>query len=408
MSYYEFLKSCFNREKFLSFNEFTEKIKYLHDFFEDLNDNKKYQILKKHYNIYKSNFPYNKRISRHDIHLIGFKKIRKNKKEYYIYKGYSENEAKNILKTKYGTNDINYIMKKYKCSVKKAHNILRDRKKQEYNTKLNNPNWKNIKKSYGRSIDSYLNKINPETNEYYTYTEAKKKVHDIQSEMSKRRWNKVRSGVLENIPNTTLEYYINKGMDITEAKKALSRRQDTRSLKRHIERYGEKEGIKKYNQKIQKYKKTCSLKSSDELLDWKIKKVNRSKFYSDSSIKIFNSILENIHIPYNIFMKDNEYFIYDEELKKIYFYDFCVPSINMIIEYHGIKFHPNKDKLNENEWDSWKQLFSNKKAEEVYQKDKRKKEIAIKNDFDYFVIWEDDPMESKINELKYEIISRIK
>ena len=53
--------------------------------------------------------------------------------------------------------------------------------------------------------------------------------------------------------NTTLEYYLSKGMSEDEAKHALRKRQTTFSLEKCIEKYGEVEGIKRFKERQEKW-----------------------------------------------------------------------------------------------------------------------------------------------------------
>lgn len=64
--------------------------------------------------------------------------------------------------------------------------------------------------------------------------------------------------------NTQIEYYLNKGYTVVEAKNKLAERQNTRSLKSFKMRYGNDLGAKKYNECNVKWQKTLNEKSDDE------------------------------------------------------------------------------------------------------------------------------------------------
>ncbi len=67
------------------------------------------------------------------------------------------------------------------------------------------------------------------------------------------------------------------------------------------------------------------------------------------------------------------------------FFDFTIKSLKIIIEYHGIYFHPR-----ENEERNWKFAFKNITYDEALQRDKEKKELAVEHGFHYIVVWSDD------------------
>jgi len=90
----------------------------------------------------------------------------------------------------------------------------------------------------------------------------------------------------------------------------------------------------------------------------------------------------------------SEYFI--NTGTKTYFYDFCIRSRNIIIEYHGIGFHANPTweltKLNE-----WKSAFTNETSSENIRKTKIKNNVAINKGFKILEIWSDSDIENNIN-----------
>jgi hypothetical protein len=83
-----------------------------------------------------------------------------------------------------------------------------------------------------------------------------------------------------------------------------------------------------------------------------------------------------------------EYFIYDDSIKAVFFYDFCIPKIKKIIEYHGISFHPNpsweKEKFN-----SWRCTFLNTPADEKLKIDQYKENYARSKGYDVLCVWSD-------------------
>lgn len=237
-------------------------------------------------------------------------------------------------------------------------------------------------------------------NKGFSEEEAKIKVKEVQTNNSRKR-----KEYKKEDQNTNIEYYIKR--NYPNALESLKERQSTRSLTKYIEKYGDIKGIEKYNQSIEKFKYSAWYsKSKEEQIELTLKRIKSNNFYSKSSILFFEQLINDLNIPNKkIYWKNNEFFIKYEN--GIYFYDFCIPDLNIIIEFNGSKFHPNKNKMSCIEFNNWHQLLSNKSAFEVYEKDQHKNNLAITNNFDLFIVWDTDNMESKIIELKNELINRI-
>lgn len=123
------------------------------------------------------------------------------------------------------------------------------------------------------------------------------------------------------------------------------------------------------------------------------------QFYSDSSKKFFDRVVEELELSENSLKRGNEEMcLLDKELKKHYYYDFCDIDKKLIIEFNGIMFHPKSDVDSK----IWKQLHTGKDAETVMNKDKRKEDIAMKQGFKVITVWEDDDFETSIEKIKKE------
>ena len=122
-----------------------------------------------------------------------------------------------------------------------------------------------------------------------------------------------------------------------------------------------------------------------------------------ASSKFFKKLIKMINLPEDIVIRvdENEYFLWDYDNKKVYFYDFCIPELNVMIEYNGIMFHPRvKDTI-----------FTTVEASTT--KDNIKDALAKKNGFDLYWYWENidneetqltfykDVINYKYNEYRY-------
>jgi len=202
-----------------------------------------------------------------------------------------------------------------------------------------------------------------------------------------------------------IEFYIKKGYSIQDGTEIISNIKKDSSLfciEHYLNRgYSLKEGKDQINKYWIQY---CS---------------QNLKQTSKQSLKQFKDIL-NYLFQYDDIMyiyygdKDNnrkEYFLYDKKNKRYYFYDLTIlyNDIKLIIEYNGHRFHPNKEKLSNSEWNNWKCLFNeNINANYKYEYDLCKKQLALDNGFKYLTIWDNDNLIDNNNKIKQFIDNNLK
>ena len=201
-------------------------------------------------------------------------------------------------------------------------------------------------------------------------------------EEGKKKFKKLRKQRKES-------YYIykNKYSDDEWEKK---KKEHAITLEKMISKYGEKIGKIKYN-------------------TWLEKVSNISNVSKESHDNIFNEIynycitlnIKEDDIYYGIYNK--EYFIYDSLLNKYNLYDFTIPMIKLIIEYHGEIFHYNERIHNINESNPFGVSFKKLKIKDDY-----KRKLAIKNGFTIIEIFSDSIFNKEINKIKEIIYERIK
>lgn len=132
--------------------------------------------------------------------------------------------------------------------------------------------------------------------------------------------------------NTTLEYYLNQGMNEDEAKLALRKRQSTFSLEKCIEKYGEAEGIKRFKERQEKW--------LSNLKHYGFSIVSQNLFW-----KIFEETkLDCIFATNNNGTYDDTHNLeYKVEVETSYVkLDFYIPSLNKWIEFDGDYWHGEK------------------------------------------------------------------
>ena len=241
---------------------------------------------------------------------------------------------------------------------------------------------------------------------------------------------------------TSIEYYTARGLNLKDARMALKDRQTTFSKKKMIDKHGEEIGLQMIQERNNKWlislkenndwdelsnKKSVTLEKMIEKYgengihkynNWK-KKIAQSKtnfinrygeveglekfydmiekrssnynFTSVESLVCFKPILDLLdeqNINYYVGEPNNkEYFLKSGD--NIFFYDLTIPSLNKIVEYNGVAFHPRKswDRI---KWDNWLMPFKNLSADEKYLLDCNKNNVAKNNGFDLLEVWSDD------------------
>jgi hypothetical protein len=300
---------------------------------------------------------------------------------------------------------------------------------------------RNIKKmpSSPMKVTNWLNKINEKTGQLYTIEEAEYKVRSFRKlnkeywlekgyseeestnkvkEYQKENSNKFVKKILENPDKykdrtiTQVEYWVKNGFSKEDSIKKIKANQDKSSIEFFIKKYGEEEGTIRYMDRLKQLSYTSS------------KKYYTDKYGSDKGNSIYTEIIKRRTIGFNRSSKEAFRFLLpiykflrkcDIDKKEIYwgvgsssewfinsnnclfFYDFTIPSLKIVIEFHGIAFHPKENEYN------WVSIYG-ETYEYKYNIDKLKKEIAEKNGFQYFHIYSDEDINAK----QIEIIEYIK
>jgi len=120
-----------------------------------------------------------------------------------------------------------------------------------------------IRKRRPTNIEYWINKG-------FSEEEAKQKILEMCKKGSKTK--KENPQKYKKYYNMNIEYWINKGFSEEEAKQKVSERQRTFTLKKCIEKYGKKEGTKRWEERQEKWQKTLKAKPAEE-----IERINKSK-----------------------------------------------------------------------------------------------------------------------------------
>lgn len=148
--------------------------------------------------------------------------------------------------------------------------------------------------------------------------------------------NFVKLSIKDRISDTTIQYYLEKGYNEEVAKEMLSKRQQTFTLEKCIEKYGYDDGYKRWIDRQEKWLNNYQ-------------RVNYSKISQEMFISIYNELLslgfnEKVYFAKldknnNIHGSKNNY-EYRLKLNKSYILpDFFIPSLNLILEFDGTYYH---------------------------------------------------------------------
>jgi len=339
--------------------------------------------------------PRPKRLPTYTSHLGFYCKTNLNI-QYWLDRGFNETHFNEYMKIRQNTCSLDAIEKNNKCTKTEALIILTDRTRKQVNTLNSRVDILDINYKKGNaSRKSYWlnNKINPDTGLLYTETELKILFN------KRYGWRLNTKYTLKDrlTNNCCIEYWLAKTNSLEEAEEKLKERQKTFSLQKCIDKYGEKTGLIKWEERQKKWLNTLNSKSTEEKLTILIKKMARPNFWSITSIAFFDELIIDIQNKFNTNYfynyKNNEYFINTNG--KFYLYDFTIKELNIIIEYNGSHVHPNKQKLTTEQWKKWKNPFTKEDAELCYKKDLYKINCAKAKGFDVLVIWDTDIKQNK-------------
>lgn len=187
---------------------------------------------------------------------------------------------------------------------------------------------------------------------------------------------KIKEG--QNSPRR-VEYWIERGYSPIDAEKKVSETQNKFSLKICIEKYGEEEGKKIFNDRQNRWQETL------------ISNGNLKKGHSKISQELFYTLLNYYNLDYrkNIkFWSHNGEFKVNKPEGGIFLYDFVDENNKKIIEYNGDMYHANPKKYNEN--DTPNPFRKKTKAIEIWEHDRKKLNEVKKLGYETLVIWDSE------------------
>lgn len=174
------------------------------------------------------------------------------------------------------------------------------------------------------------------------------------------------------IKDTNIEYYLNRGMSIEEARLALHNRQATFTLEKCIAKYGEEEGLIKFKARQEKWLKSVHAAYKAE------NKHYGNAFQSRLGHKIISQLCKHLEIEVPKYEKCLT------NTERCFFYDFTFN--NKIIEIQGDYWHCNPKLYDEDFFHKVKNCL----AKDVWQEDNKKKLVAESYGYEVMYVWEND------------------
>lgn len=304
------------------------------------------------------------------------------------------------------------FIKSYMCSFKLLNNSSRELVKKELFDQDQVFLLKSFKKWISKNVfkSSFSNRtIDFWMNRGYSKEESKEIISKIQIKNTLKRSEKIAkiksSGDdFKYMFNVFKEYYQKKGYSEEESKKMLSQRQRTFSLEKCILKYGEEVGNQRWKARQQKWQSTLSAKPEEEKKEIKMKRIVPLGQASKESLKIFEPITKYL-VATRALCEDEIFYGYKDKREfylsgeNFYLYDFCIPKLNLIIEYQGKRFHPDY-RFSEKEMELWSSPYNNETSYDARSKDEKKRQFAEKNGFKVEYLWASDGFEFNFNKAK--------
>lgn len=279
--------------------------------------------------------------------------------------------------------------------IRKVHGINAD----EYRTRF--PGHKTVSDKYSQELSEQMSgennpwhnhggKLSPFSKDFIKYQDLSEEEIQLSIQQSKE---KVKETKTPASYTNKIEYYLERGMSEKEAMEALSERQRTFTLEKCIAKYGEEQGFIVWKKRQDDWQATLDSKTGEEKYEINRKKLYKNGMVSKAELTLFTSLKE-------IFPEiESQFIIKREDSPKNYLYDIRLG--NKIIEYNGDLWHANPRKYRVG--DLVKFPGNQMLAEDMWEKDKLKIDLAHRNGFQTLIIWEHD-----FNKFKAETIEKCK
>lgn len=214
----------------------------------------------------------------------------------------------------------------------------------------------------------------------YSEEESIQKSKEVMVEIHQKTFQKFKDNPEKYVSkyDTKIEYYLNKGYSEKDSLILLSDRQSTFSLEICIEKYGNDLGQKIWLDRQEKWQ--LSIQNGGSLKGG----------FSGISQDLFDKIVNNYQGDIYYWTRNKEFYL--KSNKSIYLYDFTDFSKMRIIEYNGDRYHANPNIYTA---DDKPHPYRDYTSFQIWEKDKRKIELANLNGFEVLTIWDSEYRKDK-------------
>lgn len=253
-------------------------------------------------------------------------------------------------------------------------------------------------------IDKYLTgENNPCSKKNSTQQERKERSPFSKDFYIKRNLSEQnRLDFIENVSknretNNCILYYLHRGYSLDDAKRMLHDRQQTFTLDKCIEKYGEEIGKEVFSERQRKWSEKMKEKYKNGEYSTHTYNLS-SQAFSSFEIECVRQIVDSLSIDKNDYYAADsslgQYEIFDNTRHKRYRYDFIYK--NKVIEFNGDYWHMNPVKYTAECYNS--QL--GRTASQQWKYDSYKLDFIKKQGYDTLTVWESDYKNNKEHTIK--------
>ena len=182
---------------------------------------------------------------------------------------------------------------------------------------------------------------------------------------------------------TKPEYWESRSFTAEDAALEANRRAKTNSLEFKKTKYGAEEGTRRYEQYCALKKEQWSERSAQGLTG------KRSVVADRMFLKIYRYLRRRGFVRNDFMMEMNRGEMWIRTDENIYFYDFVVRPLKLIIEFNGSHVHPSPS-MTEAQRAMWRHAFSKETAEDVEKRERVKYELAESEGYTIIHVWDFD------------------
>ena len=271
---------------------------------------------------------------------------------------------------------IQFYEKRFPNATHEEHLEMLNAAKKSYLEKRPSVSGENNPMHKSKTTDLQRRQISPKCIEFYE-KRFPNATHEEHLEMLNDHLVKVNNIMQDKTKQVKcIEFWLAKGYNEEEAKQLISESQKTFSFEKCIEKYGEVEGVKRFEKRQEKWIKSLR----QNFYKYGDGRSNGSEFAYD----IIGCICKRICINRPL----KEKYMTDKDGNH-YAYDFC--HNKKIIEFNGDYWHMNPKIYKANDINKTKKMT----AQEIWDFDKRKMECAEEHGYKVLYIWESEYNESR-------------